>query len=251
MYVVNVPCSVAMLFTCTLVRSHPVSNNEGVKWETWSVGTNSKTLGGLEQTRNTLGKQNRHEAQFKPGSRPWRTHLRGAPRRKPFKYVQNCNCMFSCMIGNALSFCNMFFVHIMIELQCWLMLIFCRLKINHVSHYFILEFSTVANNKKFIFFICMYAKLTMYSLTKDEIFLYLIYALPPSSPNPIFCPCFIAFAIPLLWAPSVKFHSLHFPSSIFPLSPQLSSSIAHQFDFAASFYSSFSAPRVPLLPSNP
>ncbi len=33
MYVVYVPCSIAMLFICTLVRSHPVSN-EGAKCET-------------------------------------------------------------------------------------------------------------------------------------------------------------------------------------------------------------------------
>jgi hypothetical protein len=52
-----VSCSTAMLFTCTLTRSRPVSN-EGVECETWSVGTNNKILGGLEQTWNILGKEN-------------------------------------------------------------------------------------------------------------------------------------------------------------------------------------------------
>jgi hypothetical protein len=36
--------------------------------------------------------------------------------------------MFSHMIGNASSLCDMFFVHFMIELQCWLMFISSRLK---------------------------------------------------------------------------------------------------------------------------
>jgi hypothetical protein len=55
----------------------------------------------------------------------------------------------------AMSLCNMFSVRIMIipcpwiGLQCWLMFIFCRLKINHVSHEFILEFTAVAANYLF------------------------------------------------------------------------------------------------------
>jgi hypothetical protein len=64
-----VSCSVVMLFTCTLVRSRPDSN-ERVKCETRSVGTNSKMLGGLGQTGNTLEKEGQREAQSKPGSRP-------------------------------------------------------------------------------------------------------------------------------------------------------------------------------------
>jgi hypothetical protein len=39
----SMSCSVVVLFTCTLVRSHPDSD-EGVKCETRSVGTNSKIL---------------------------------------------------------------------------------------------------------------------------------------------------------------------------------------------------------------
>jgi hypothetical protein len=71
----RVSCSAAMLFTCTLVRSRPDSN-EGVKCETCSVGTNSKVLGGPGQTRNILEKEDRQEAQSKPGSRPLRLYLR-------------------------------------------------------------------------------------------------------------------------------------------------------------------------------
>jgi hypothetical protein len=64
-----VSCSVVLLFTCTLVRSRPDSN-EGVKCEIRSVGANSKILDGPGQTRNTLGKGDQQEAQSKPGSRP-------------------------------------------------------------------------------------------------------------------------------------------------------------------------------------
>ncbi len=70
---VYVSCKAAMLFICTLVRSCPASD-EGVQCETCSIGANSKILGGPEQTKNILGRENQEEAQFKPGSRPWRTY---------------------------------------------------------------------------------------------------------------------------------------------------------------------------------
>ncbi len=107
-YVCPCMCYVAfaMLFTCTQVISHPVSK-EGVECETWAVRTNSKILGGPEQTRNILGKENQQEAQSNPGSRPWRTYLRGAPGRWPFKYVQSYDCIIACMKEIAMSFCNM------------------------------------------------------------------------------------------------------------------------------------------------
>jgi hypothetical protein len=38
-----------------------------------------------------------------------------------------------------------------IELQCWLMFIFRRLKINHDSHEFILELGTIGNNYLLLF----------------------------------------------------------------------------------------------------
>ncbi len=96
-------CSGAMLFTCTLVIRCPVSK-EGVECETWAVGTNNKILGGPEQIRNILGKENQQEAQSNPGSRPWRTYSRGAPRRWPFKYVQSYDCIIAPMKEIAMSF---------------------------------------------------------------------------------------------------------------------------------------------------
>jgi hypothetical protein len=64
-----VSCRVVMLFTCTLVRSRPDSN-EGVRCETRSVGTNSNILDEPWQTRNTFREGDQKEAQSKPGSRP-------------------------------------------------------------------------------------------------------------------------------------------------------------------------------------
>ncbi len=58
-------CSAAVLFSCTLVRSCPDSN-EGVKCGTRAVETNSKMLGGPGQIRNTVEKEDRQEAQSKP-----------------------------------------------------------------------------------------------------------------------------------------------------------------------------------------
>ncbi len=58
---VCVLCSAVMLFTCALVISRPASK-EGVGCETWAVGTSSKILGGPEQTRNILGRENQHMA---------------------------------------------------------------------------------------------------------------------------------------------------------------------------------------------
>jgi hypothetical protein len=63
-----VPCSAAVLFTCTLVRSRPDSN-ERVKCETRSFGTTSKRLGVPGQTGNILEKEDQQEAQSNPGSR--------------------------------------------------------------------------------------------------------------------------------------------------------------------------------------
>jgi hypothetical protein len=146
-------CSAAMLFTCALVISRPVSK-EGAECETWAVGTNSKILGGPDQTRNILGKENQQEAQSNPGSRPGRTYLRGAPRRWLFKYVQSYDCIIACMkkLPWVPVICHLCFIMIIpylrVKLQCWLMFIFCRLKINNDYHEFILEFGTVTNSYK-------------------------------------------------------------------------------------------------------
>jgi hypothetical protein len=87
-----VSCSATMLFTCTLVRSRPDSN-EGVTCETQSIGTSSKMLGGPGQTRNILGKEDQQEAQSKPRSRLKDIFARGSKKIAVQVYTDN-NCVF-------------------------------------------------------------------------------------------------------------------------------------------------------------
>jgi hypothetical protein len=142
-----VSCSAAVLFTCTIMRSR-LDSNEGVECETWSVGTNSKMLGGPGQTRNTLEKEGQHQAQSKPESWPWRTYSRGAPRRWLFKYVQIIITCASSYDVNYHKPYNMY--HNIscpgVDLQYCFLFCFRRLKINHAYREFILEFGTVVNS---------------------------------------------------------------------------------------------------------
>ncbi len=84
---VYIRCGIAVLFTCTSVLSQPTSKEE---W-TWNlIRWNKQQDTGYAKTN----KKNAHEIgwqrpQFNLRSRPWRTYSRGAPRRWPFKYVQD------------------------------------------------------------------------------------------------------------------------------------------------------------------
>jgi hypothetical protein len=106
------------------------------------------------ETRNTFGERDREEAQSKPESRPWRTYSRGASWRWLFKYVQVTirysylynYCVFSWYVLQLLISRNWFTLLIAVY--------FCRLKMNHDSHEFILESGTVANNNAL--FYCIY-----------------------------------------------------------------------------------------------
>ncbi len=146
-------CSVAMLFTCTLVLSC-LASKWGFECETWVVGTNSKILGGPEQTRKILTEASQQEVQSNYGSRPWRTYLRGASSRYPFKYVPSYDCIVmrieeNCHESPIVHYLVWLYVIIHVhrlDTQYWSMFIFSRLKINHDSHEFILEFSTIANS---------------------------------------------------------------------------------------------------------
>jgi hypothetical protein len=147
-------CSIAILFTCMLVLSCPVGKG-GCTCETWNSGTNNKILGGSRQTRKVHVGEGWHEVQSDPRTRPWQTYLRGAPRRQPLKYVwsiwdvtdakrrkgnwsvmRHLHYICPCLIFDLLS------VFCIVPIDC---LFFRRLKINHDSHVFILEFGTVAN----------------------------------------------------------------------------------------------------------
>ncbi len=81
-----------MLLTCTLVFSCPTGKG-GFECETRVVGTNSKILGGPEQTRKTLIEEGQQEVQFLSGSRPCRKYSPGVSSRWPFKYVQSYDCI--------------------------------------------------------------------------------------------------------------------------------------------------------------
>ncbi len=142
-----VSCRVVMLFTCTLVRSHPDSK-EGIRCEIRSEIWDKQQDTGLDMaTRCMLGEGGQKETQSKPGTRPWRAYWQGAARRWLFKYVQVIItvCVLTCMI----TVCSLSMPYDYLWLGNWFTLLtavyFCRLKINHDSHEFILESGTVAN----------------------------------------------------------------------------------------------------------
>ncbi len=102
-----VSCNVVMLFTCTLVRSHPDSK-EGVRCETQPCDKQQDTGLGMA-IRCMLGGRDQREAQSKPATRPWRTYSRGAARRWLFKYVQFILCIFVRIIPCALLICPVWY----------------------------------------------------------------------------------------------------------------------------------------------
>ncbi len=82
MYVVDMRCGVAVLFTCMLVWDHPIGNGR-VECE----------MSGSEQTRKALMEASQQEGQFTSDSRPCRTYSQRASRRWLFKYVKIYDCV--------------------------------------------------------------------------------------------------------------------------------------------------------------
>jgi hypothetical protein len=114
--------------------------------------------GWLRQTRMVHVGEGWHEVQSDPRTRPWRTYSRGAPKRQPLKFVW---CIWDVTYAKRrkrgwnvwhlhyIYPCCIFYTHdcslsvfCTVPIYC---LFFHRLKINHDSHEFILEFGTVAN----------------------------------------------------------------------------------------------------------
>ncbi len=142
--------SIAMLFTCTLVLSCPVGK-EGFEHETWAVGVNSKILGGPKQIRRMLMEESSKDLSL---TLDWshegrlREVLQENGRSRMYKlwlhnYVVKRN-------GHELFVvCYPWLIMIISYSQARLAILidfyFHRLKINHDSHEFILEFGTVAN----------------------------------------------------------------------------------------------------------
>ncbi len=142
--VCHVSCNVVVMFTCILVWSHPDSRR---RWgETWTVAINSKIPGwAWQQDACSLGEA-RMGLSLSPGTRPRRTYLWGASRRPLFKYVQYSN--YNAFV---VFYLDVFTYHVSIPaLRIWFVILigvfFCRLKINHDTHEFILESGTVVNN---------------------------------------------------------------------------------------------------------
>ncbi len=79
-------CRVVVMFTCTLVRSHPDSRRHKV-WNPTHCNKHQDTGLGVA-TRCMLIGRGQNGSQFELGTRPWRTYSRGASRKWLFKYVQ-------------------------------------------------------------------------------------------------------------------------------------------------------------------
>jgi hypothetical protein len=140
----HVSYSVVMLFTCTLARSHPDSRKAlGVKPDP------------LRQTARYWAEHSNkmHAQRQRPGRDfvwSWTKAMKDIFTRCSKKIaVQVCIviivCSFSC---NIICFHNMLSIHYV--WGNWFIILigvyFLRLKINHDSHEFILESSTVANS---------------------------------------------------------------------------------------------------------
>ncbi len=148
--VYTVWCSIVMLFTCTLVWSRPVGK-EGFERETWAVGVNSKILGGPKQIRRMfLEESSKGLSQTLDWGYEGHIHevLQKDGRYSMYKlWLHNyavkrnyCKLFIACYLWLI-----RLFLARKLNLQYWSMFIFRRLKINHDSHEFILEFCTVSN----------------------------------------------------------------------------------------------------------
>ncbi len=156
-------CSIAILFTCVLVLSCPV-----VKWgcmcETWIVGTNSKILGGPRHTRKVHVEEGRQEIQSNPRTSHDRRIckvLQESSHSSMYKVYDNVTYAKEKKTEMSWVFCLQYICSCLIVVHDYLCLhlpdfsptdclFFCRLKINHDSHEFILEFGTNANTYNLI-----------------------------------------------------------------------------------------------------
>jgi hypothetical protein len=151
-----VPCIVIVMFTCTLVRTHPEEEDVRVKLEPLSLtAINSITRSG-GATRCMLARRGQSRVQYTLRTRPWRTYSRGATRRPMFKYVHwlvYIYCPVTANIRAIATYVTFLGSAIIVPLhvhdcgcnnnRC---LFFRRLKINHDTHEFILDSGTIANS---------------------------------------------------------------------------------------------------------
>jgi hypothetical protein len=84
---VYIRCSTAMLFTCTSVLNCPV----GMKGWAWNLSRwgEQQDTGRAKTNKKIAHETEQQKPHFNPELRAWRMYSRGAPRRWPFKYIQN------------------------------------------------------------------------------------------------------------------------------------------------------------------
>ncbi len=107
-------------------------------------------------TRCMLIRRGQKGVQSMPGTRPWRTYSRGASWRLLFKYVHwlyilsACIYMYSHFMIRLFDYSVFYYLLLpFLHLGDWFVILigayFCRLKINHDVHDFILDSGIVAN----------------------------------------------------------------------------------------------------------
>jgi hypothetical protein len=144
-----------VMFTCTLVRSHPEGRRS---WgETWTTVINSY------KQHHRVGRGNKMHARQK-GPEPRSVYIQKGAMKDVLArclkktdvqvctlisvYILFCSCRYS----RSCYICTFFWPTIVVPLRVQVCdcinnrcLFFCRLKINHDTHKFILDSGTVAN----------------------------------------------------------------------------------------------------------
>jgi hypothetical protein len=141
-HVCHVSCNIVVMFTCTLVRSHPDSRR---RWaETWTAAIKSKIPGWAWQQDACLW-----------GEPEWGSvNALNEAMKDVFARCPEKTAVLVCIIIMCLVVVS-FNIYISYHHPCiretntwyWLLFIFRRLKINHDVHEFILDSGTIANKK--------------------------------------------------------------------------------------------------------
>ncbi len=153
-HVCSVSCDVVLMFTCTLVRSHPDSKRT-LGWNLNRCCKQLDTRMGVA-TRCMLIRRGLNGVQSMPKTRQWRTYSRGASRRRLFKYVHWLLCIIVlylhvstfmiCLFDNSVfGYLFLLFLHLRDLIRNIDWCLFSQLKINHDVHEFKLDSGTVAN----------------------------------------------------------------------------------------------------------
>ncbi len=147
---VYIRCSVAMLFTCTLVLSCPAGKG-GFECETWVVEVTARYWVGQNIQEGYLWKRASkrfsiildwgHAGRIREVLQEMAVQVCTKLWLHNYTMERNCHELFI-----ACYLCLIIVIPcLQADLQYWPMFIFHRLKINHDPHEFILKFGTIAN----------------------------------------------------------------------------------------------------------